>query len=121
MKTLRKVSFENFERLTIVEASQLYGGTGDNPPPTSMPTDSIPPNKNDSIPPIKTDSIPSTPPVGTQKKAEHSVGVNTQVGPGKEWHIGTSYNYKKGNYKGGITLNHGSKGTSFIVSGEIKF
>lgn len=67
MKTLRKTSFENFERLTVIEASQLYGGTGDTPPTTPMPNDSTQVNKNDSVPP----STPSVP----KKKNELSVTV----------------------------------------------
>lgn len=51
MKTLRKTSFENFDRLSIIEASQLYGGVGDIPPTPTVPTDSIGGNKTDSIPP----------------------------------------------------------------------
>ena len=31
-KTLRKTSFENFDRLSVMETSQLYGGTGNNLP-----------------------------------------------------------------------------------------
>lgn len=85
MKTLRKVSFENFERLTIVEASQLYGGTGDNPPPTPMPTDSIPPNKNDSIP-------PTPPPVTPKKKNELKTTVETTKKGGTKFEVGFKHN-----------------------------
>lgn len=95
MKTLRKISFENFERLTVVEASQLYGGTGDNPPTTPMPTDSIPTNKNDSI--------PSTPIPKKTPKHEISVGVGLEPNGS-----GTV----KGKYKVST-----SGGTSFTVDG----
>lgn len=106
MKTLRKVSFENFERLTVVEASQLYGGTGDNPPTTPMPTDSIPPNKNDSVPPT---------PVVPKKKVEQSLTAKGKVGPKNTWNAGLTYGVKAGNVKGSVTLNYGSSG----VSGEL--
>lgn len=82
MKTLRKVSFENFERLTVVEASQLYGGTGDNPPTTPMPTDSIPVNKNDSI--------PSTPPI---PKKKNELGVTVERGKDGVGKLSGTYKY----------------------------
>lgn len=91
MKTLRKVSFENFERLTIVEASQLYGGTGGNPPTTPLPTDSIPPNRNDSIP-------PTTPP-------KYSVNAGVNFEPNNSVTV-----------KGGCTVTFNS-GTTIGVTG----
>lgn len=55
MKTLRKISLDGFDRLSITEASRLFGGNGDNPPTTStVPNDSIGSNRNDSIPPKTT-------------------------------------------------------------------
>lgn len=107
MKTLRKVSFENFERLTIVEASQLYGGTGDNPPTTPMPTDSIPTNKNDSIPstpviPKKKNEIKTT--VETTKKGGTKVGVEFKHHFNDNFDIGTKlWGDSKGNW--GVTAD----------------
>lgn len=82
MKTLRKVSFENFERLTIVEASQLYGGTGGNPPTTPLPTDSIPPNRNDSIPPTQ-------PPVTPKNE------INSSIETGKNGNTKITFEYTR--------------------------
>lgn len=112
MKTLRKVSFENFERLTVVEASQLYGGTGDNPPTTPMPTDSIPVNKNDSVPPT---------PVVPKKKVNQSVEVKGQVGPKNKWGIDATYNLGVGNVKGKVTVSYGSGGVTVGLGGTLNF
>lgn len=112
MKTLRKVSFENFERLTVVEASQLYGGTGENPPTTPMPTDSIPTNKNDSI---------GSTPVIPKKKVEQSVEVKGQVGPNKKWSVDASYNLGVGNMKGKVTVSYGSGGVTVGLGGTLSF
>lgn len=106
MKTLRKVSFENFERLTIVEASQLYGGTGGNPPTTPLPTDSIPPNRNDSIPP----TIPPTHTFsgGVQYKRDGSFTTEFEYGVGK------------GKYKGNAKVSYNTKtGIEVSVGGSI--
>lgn len=106
MKTLRKVSFENFERLTIVEASQLYGGTGDNPPPTPMPTDSIPTNKNDSVP---VTPVPKTTP-------KQSIGAKIKSEPNKSITFEGSYKatFNNGFYlgvTGGYNTKTGGQGT----------
>lgn len=111
MKTLRKASFENFERLTIIEASQLYGGTGDTPPTTSMPNDSTQVNKNDSI---QTPSVPKTTPkhtvsAGVKVEPNKSTTVNGSytVTTGGGWSFGVTggYNTKTGGY-GGVTTSY---------------
>lgn len=81
MKTLRKASFENFERLTIIEASQLYGGTGDTPPTTPMPNDSTQVNKNDSV---QTPSVPKTTP-------KHTISAGVKVEPNNSKTVNGSY------------------------------
>lgn len=113
MKTLRKVSFENFERLTVVEASQLYGGTGDNPPTTPMPTDSIPVNKNDSI--------PSTP-VIPKKTPQHTISGGIKSEPNKSTTFNMSYTVKNGKWTYGGTASYNAKtGWTGNVTGSYTF
>lgn len=113
MKDLRKISFENFERLTVVEASQLYVRTGDNPPTTPMPTDSIPTNKNDSIPstpiPKKTPKHTITVGANIEQNKSQTLKITYQLTTEKGLNIGAtgSYNSKTG-FSGGVSI-----GTSF--------
>ncbi|MEG1400898.1 hypothetical protein [Bacteroides sp.] len=110
MKTLRKVSFENFERVTVIEASQLYGGIGDVPPTTSMQNDSTQVNKNDSI---QTPSVPKATPkhtisTGTKVESNKSKTVNgsyTVTSGGCIFGVTGGYNTKTGGY-GGVTTSY---------------
>lgn len=61
------------ERLTIIEASQLYGGTGDTPPTTPMPNDST-----------QTPSVPRTTP-------KHTISAGVKVEPNNSKTVNGSY------------------------------
>ena len=113
MKTIRKVSFENFERLTVVEASQLYGGIGDIPLTTPMPTDSIPTNSNDSI---------GSTPVIPKKTPQHTISGGIKSEPNKSSTFNMSYTVKNGNLKLGGTASYNTKaGWAFGVTGSFTF
>lgn len=118
MKTLRKVSFENFERLTIIEASQLYGGTGGNPPTTPLPTDSIPPNRNDSIP--SSPGVPKTTP-------KHTISAGIKVEPNKSTTGTVSYTVTNNGWTFGGTASYNTQSgfnagvtTSYTFGGKKK-
>lgn len=113
MKTLRKASFENFERLTIIEASQLYGGTGDTPPTTPMPNDSTQVNKNDSVPPT-TPSIPKTPP-----KQTVSGGVKYEPNGSVTGTVGYTITTNSG-VSAGVSASHNNK-TGWSLSGTFSY
>lgn len=96
MKTLRKVSFESFDRLSITEAAQLYGGTGEIPPTSTVPTDSIGGNRNDSIPPTKT-------------PIKQNVSVGVKYEPNKSTSISGTYDIQIGDWKLGGTAGYNTK------------
>ena len=110
MKTLRKVSFENFNRLSIIEASQLYGGTGDNPPTPTVPTESTQVNKSDSIPPTKT-----TP--------KHTVSAGVKQEANKSTTVTGSYTVTTGSgvSVGGTVTYNNKNGVSYGVTGSYTF
>lgn len=86
MKKLRKISLENFDRLSSSEASRLIGGK-DNP----------------TIPPTKPPTLPTT----TKPPSPHLGPFTGQVLPG-----GYGLEYDGGNFKikGTITPGGGSVG-----------
>lgn len=109
MKTLRKISLDGFDRLSITEASRLFGGNGDNPPTTStVPNDSISGNKNDSIPPNKTTPKQT---FGVEVKHEQNNSTTTQGTYKVETTSGFSFgatggwNSKTGGF-GGVTVSY---------------
>lgn len=93
MKKLRKISLENFDRLSSSEASRLIGGK----------------DKNPTIPPPK-------PPTNTNTKlpSPHLGPFTGQVQPG-----GYSLEYNGGNYKIGGSVSGG--GGSGAIKGTIYF
>lgn len=108
MKTLRKVSFESFDRLSITEASQLYGGTGDNPPTPTLPTDSTQVNKNDSIPPTKTTPKQTiSAGVKTEPNKSPTITISYGITTGSGFSFGATASYNKDSgFSTGVTSSY---------------
>lgn len=101
MKTLRKISLDGFDRLSITEASRLFGGNGDNPPTTStVPNDSIGSNRNDSIPPtpkfVPTNTVTGGTKMEKDKSWSFTGSYERKESPTISWNVTVDYNTQKG-------------------------
>ena len=134
MKVLRQVSFEHFEQLSLQEAAQLYGGTGDGYPTTETRCNGLsdcgcPPrlgNGSNSNSSSNTNSssgqaVPTTATGAKKGTKELSLELGVSRKDGVTTYEG-KVTLKAGNLTAGVTGSVGSNGAwkgSFV--GKISF
>lgn len=124
MKVLRQVSFEHFEQLSLQEAAQLYGGTGDGYPTTETRCNGLsdcgcPPrlgNGSNSNSSSNTNSssgqaVPTTATGAKKGTKELSLGLGVSRKDGVTTYEG-KITWKAGNLTVGVTGSIGSNGGS---------